>query len=562
MNDMRPVDWSRFSSVTLGLSLLISSAAVPIMIFGFDNEAQVAELLSYSFDHATCLAFYSNCDKFAFSFSTITKVTFYIPIMALAFSLFISIFVVKSYKPLPQYRHIAGPLVLRGRKAFAHAKKWRKKEAGMSGIRLHPKITISALRELGNIFIFGQQGAGKSTIIKFMLEQLLKRNDSLFIYDEKLEYTEQFFTGNEVLISPGDKRSSYWDISKDVTDEASAKAVASVMIQGATQDRFWTDAAQVVLTGVLISLMKEEKRWNWHDLSNLVFSDAHSLHERFKMHYKEGANLVEPDSKTTLSILTTLAIQLSWLPALAFHWKSCTNGFSLEDWQNVKHSKRLIVAGNPMSYEMSSAICAALLSLLTNKIIASPDSTTERFWFVLDELGNMPKTESLKKLLSLGRSKGVRTIAGTQAISQLRSLYGIDDAETISSLFSSVFTLRTGPIGDSTKVATETMGTKKVEYRVKSFDSSGKESHSFQQTDMPVVSSEEIVHLPRSNQKVSGYLLINGFEAVYRLDWPILKRRKIAESFIPAENSLDFSKEAPIAKPQSKNRFRRGRDES
>jgi energy-coupling factor transporter ATP-binding protein EcfA2 len=172
-------------------------------------------------------------------------------------------------------------------------------------------------RELGNVFIFGQQGAGKSTIIKLMLEQLLERNDSLFIYDEKREYTEQFFTGAEILISPGDKRSAYWDISKDVTDEASAKTVASVLIQGSLQDKFWTDAAQVVLTGVLISLMKNGGNWSWIELKNLVFSEAETLHGLFDRHYKAGLNLVEPDSKTSLSILTTLAIQLSWLPSLA-----------------------------------------------------------------------------------------------------------------------------------------------------------------------------------------------------------------------------------------------------
>lgn len=560
MNDMRPKNWSRFFSVTLGLTLLICSAAFPIMIFGFDNKAQISELLAYTIDYSICIAFYSNCNRFPFEFSAMTIATLYAPFVAFVISLITSTFFMKSYKPLSQYRHISGPTVLRGREAFRHAKKWRRKESGMSGIKLHPKISISALRELGNIFIFGQQGAGKSTIIKFMLEQLLQRDDSLFIYDEKREYTEQFYTGSEVLISPGDKRSAFWDISKDITDEASAKAVASVLIQSSTQDKFWTDAAQVVLTGVLISLMKGGKQWSWQDLKDLVFSNAENLHEVFEQHYKAGLNLVEPDSKTTLSILTTLAIELSWLPALASHWKACPVGFSLTTWQSVENSKRLIVAGNPMSYEMSAAICSALLSLLANNIIASPDSDTQRFWFVLDELGNMPKSESLKKLLTLGRSKGVRTIAGTQAVSQLKSIYGENDAATILSLFSSVYALRTGPIGDSAKVASETMGTKRVEHQVKSFDVLGKESTSSQQTDMQVVTSEEIIHLPRLNRKISGYLLINGFEVVYRLDWPIKNWRKIAESFIPSDTDLEISKNFPAALTEPKNRLRRGRD--
>jgi hypothetical protein len=317
MNELRAKNWSRFFGVTSGLSLLIITVAFPILIFGFGNQDQISELLSYALDHIICITFYTSCIGFAFELSTLSIVTFSVPLIALPTSLTMTTFLLKSYKPIPEYRHISGPRVLSGRKAIKHAKKWRRKESNQSGINLHPQIAISMTRELGNVFIFGQQGAGKSTIIKLMLEQLLERNDSLFIYDEKREYTEQFFTGAEILISPGDKRSAYWDISKDVTDEASAKTVASVLIQGSLQDKFWTDAAQVVLTGVLISLMKNGGNWSWIELKNLVFSEAETLHGLFDRHYKAGLNLVEPDSKTSLSILTTLAIQLSWLPSLA-----------------------------------------------------------------------------------------------------------------------------------------------------------------------------------------------------------------------------------------------------
>jgi type IV secretory pathway TraG/TraD family ATPase VirD4 len=562
MNESRPKNWSRFFGATCCLSLLISIVAFPILIFGFGNQAQIPELLTYVIDHTICIAFYQNCSRFAFEFSTLSIVTISVPLIALIISLSITIFLLKSYKPIPQYRHSSGPIVFSGRQAIRHAKKWRRSESGQGGIYLHPKIAISTIRELGNIFLFGQQGSGKSTVIKFLLEQLLKRNDSLFIYDEKREYTEQFYTGGEVLISPGDARSSCWDISKDVTDEASAKTVASVLIQGSTQDKFWTDAAQIVLTGVLIVLMKKGICWGWKELNGLVFSEAQTLHDLFELYYRAGLNLVEPDSKTTLSILTTLSIQLSWLPDLAEKWQNCQFEFSLANWQETTNAHRIIVAGNPMSHQMSAAICLALLSLLANKIIASHDSDTRSLWFVLDELGNMPKTESLKKLLTLGRSKGVRTIAGTQAVSQLRSIYGKEDAETILSLFSNVIALRTGPIGDSAKIASESLGSKRVEQRVKSFDSRGKESVSYQHIDIPVVKTEEIIHLPRSSRKISGYLFINGYESVYRLDWPIQKRTKIAESFIPVESRLDDLETTVTKKTESKNRLRRGRDAS
>jgi hypothetical protein len=562
MNKLQPKNWTRLFGVTSVIVLLICMTLMPPLIFVLNIQTEITDLLSYAIDHLICAVFYASCSGFLFEPSTLLVYVLCVPILALIVSLILTIFLLKSYKSTPIYRHLDGPIVLKGRKAFKHAKKRRKKEAGFKGLHLHPKIQISIIRELGNFFIFGQQGAGKSTVIKFLLEQLLGRNDSLFIYDEKREYTEQFFTGSEILISPGDERSDFWDLSKDITEESSARAVASVMIQSSTQDKFWTDAAQVVLTGVLVVLMKKESDWGWQELENLVFSEAQILHDLFEKYFKSGLNLVEPDSKTTLSILTTLSIQLSWLPDLAAHWKNCAIGFSLKDWESGQNSKRIIVAGNPMAYEMTSSICSALLSLLTNKIIASPDSDSRKIWFVLDELGNLPKTESLKKLLTLGRSKGVRTIAGTQAISQMQSIYGKEDAETILSLFSNIVVLRTGPIGDSGNVASDSLGKKRVEQRVKSFDSTGKESISYQHIEVPVVATEEIIHLPRSNKLVSGYLLINGYESIYRLDWPIQKRKRIAESFIPMEMNLDDPEESVCIKTESKNRLRRGRNSS
>jgi hypothetical protein len=111
-------------------------------------------------------------------------------------------------------------------------------------------------------------------------------------------------------------------------------------------------------------------------------------------------------------------------------------------------------------------------------------------------------------------------------------------------------------------MASENLGSRRVEQRVKSFDSSGKESVNHQHIDIPVVRTEEIIHLPRSNCSVSGYLFINGYKSVYRLDWPIQKRLKISEAFIPIEKNLEDSDDSVSIKTESKNRLRRGRDAS
>ena len=562
MNEVNKINWSRFFSATFFLFFSLILIAIPVLIFTLDLQNELRAVLLNTVNRLNCIAFYTNCTAYNIEFSNELMTILFIPVISAIVSLFINIFILKSYDARSLYDHIHGPVLLTEDDAFKDAVKKQKQESGSRGIYVHPKICISLNRELGNFFVFGQQGGGKSTVIKAILRQLFARDDSLFIYDEKREYTEQFLSDSVILVSPGDQRSFCWNIAEDITDELSAKSVARVLIKSSNQDKFWTDAAQVVLTGVFICLISEGKKWGWKDLKSLVFSEAKVLNEKFKKYFIEGLNLVEPESKTSMSILTTLSTQLSWLSDLADHWENCQASFSFADIKKERKSLRIIVAGNPMAYEMSASLCAALFSLLSNKIIASPDSSTRCFWFVLDELANLPKTESLKNALALGRSKGLRTIAGTQAVSQIRSIYGLDDAETMLSLFSNIIVLRTGPTGDSAKVASACLGIRKVEQTIKSFDANNRESSTKQRVEIPVVSSDEIIHLPRSNTKISGYLLINGYQAVYRLDWPIIKRKQIAKAFIPNVRNL-VTPDIPVSPEQSsKNRFRRGWDAS
>ena len=65
----------------------------------------------------------------------------------------------------------------------------------------HPGFALPRASELGNFFLFGMQGSGKSTIIKGLLHQVFKRKCTALIYDEKGEYTELFLDEETCLLN-------------------------------------------------------------------------------------------------------------------------------------------------------------------------------------------------------------------------------------------------------------------------------------------------------------------------------------------------------------------------
>lgn len=438
--------------------------------------------------------------------------------------------------------HIKGPVLLKEKNSHYHARNNYEKEVNSdpigSGIHIHPSVWLTMRRELGNFFIHGQQGSGKGVVLKPIIKEIVERGDRILIYDEKREYTALFLNNAAVLISPTDERGICWDIGVDVTNNEQALLISECLIPSTSEDEFWVKGSRLIFAGIIIYLMKTHSSWGWEDISMMIDKTDIELKEVLSIYYPPAAKLIEEQSKTTQGFLTIIVTQLSWIITLAKAWpNSDKKGFSITEWVKNKNSaKIIIIPSDPLYSAISGPLCNALLSLITNHVLALPDSNERRIWFALDELGNLPKCESLEKWLSLGRSKGARTIAGTQSISQIYSLYGEQQTETILSLFSNVICLRLGISGSSSKKASDSFGKKTIERAVCTVDQKGNKSTTIQQFEEPIVHPEQIIHLPQANKSgVKGFLCVNGWNAVYQLLWPMPDIKKCADEYVPAD---------------------------
>lgn len=441
--------------------------------------------------------------------------------------------------------HVSGARLLKGRSAVAHSATQSKRELRRDsmgkGISLFPGIDISMRRELDNIFIYGKQGAGKGVVGKPIVKQAIDRGDWVLIYDEKREYTEIFLEDSAVLISPSDERTAIWNPSLDVDTHESAALFSECLISESGKDPFWANGARQILTGCIIYLISKKQPWGWRHLDEVLGRSTADLKKLLSLHLPTAAKLVEEDSKTTQSIMSVISTQLRWIPSLAKIWPdSHKSKFSVTSWLAENSNRKVVViANNPIYQSIASPLCTAFMTLATERLLALPDSDSRRVWFSLDELGNLSRCPNILKLLSLGRSKGSRVIAGIQSLSMLREIYGVDNAESMLSLFGNVITLSTGTFGDTAKKAAEALGERVVEMPTRSIDSQGNTSYSYQPQTEQVVTASDITQLPKSsNEYAYGYLLVGGWGAVYRLDWPVVDIPHIFEPYVPAAQPL------------------------
>lgn len=428
----------------------------------------------------------------------------------------------------------------------------RRKNNQPSDIAVHPDIMLSEKESEGNIFLFGQQGSGKSVIIKQILNQVVNLGGIVIIYDEKREYTELFYDSTDtILIAPWDKRSAVWDISNDLRFNEDFELIAKILVSDRAEDPTWSSGARAILAGILAaSSINGPGNWGWQQVVENLSLDTLSLRAALEKSYDRAALFVEEDSKTTHGFMSTLRANIDWLYSLENAWRGTGNNFfSIRDWLDGKEPKikKIIIQAHPELRYVGAPLCNAMIGLITMIVTAKPDNEAANIWLVLDELGNLPRNESLKEWMSIGRSKGCRTLAGTQSISQLHEIYGEHDTDTLLNLFSTIIALRCGATGSVAEYAAKAFG--EAIYERPTYSENQGQAASWHKEIWQLVTPSDLVNLPQSTpQGVTGYITCSGWNAVYRLQWPYPKLNVIAKSHVAADWLLQRSSK-PISTP-------------
>lgn len=438
-------------------------------------------------------------------------------------------------------RHISGPRLYWHRIAIQQAKqrlRVERREHPQPGLKLHPDIAIPRIRESGNIFVGGAQGTGKTVFITPLIQQVIERGERAFLYDEKREFTGLFFNPKTcILIAPWDERSQAWNISADASNATRAQLIAERLIPD-SDDPLWSNGARMILAGMIEILNHTKRRWGWSELADTLSLDEVTLSDLLTQHYPRASRFIAENSKTTQSFFAQLLGSLGWIYTLADAWPCAyQNGFSMTQWVQQPNTDKpvILVQADKRVKDIGAPLANALIALMTSNILAQTNTTKRELWLFLDELANLPRNDSLMEWMSLGRSKGCRLVAGTQSISQVQQIYTEHGADSLLNMFTLFASMRVGAAGETATYTAKAFGEREVERPTSSAGPQGAPITNWHHETQALVTPSDLVQLPQAGRRgAEGYLLIPGWQAVYRLRWPVPKLPAQAPEHCPA----------------------------
>ncbi|MBJ7557020.1 type IV secretion system DNA-binding domain-containing protein [Marinomonas spartinae] len=437
--------------------------------------------------------------------------------------------------------HVEGKRLYAASKAIKFAKKCAKKSIKNEGrksrgIKIHPEFHITKKIEQSNIGVLGTTGSGKTAVILPIIYQVILSGERAFIFDKKREFTPYFLDKRAILIAPWDKRSRVWDIARDIRNHDDAKTVADNLIPILnSHDQMWIKGARLIFAGMLISLLNEGGHWGWNEIAQRLKVPQNEMQSLLEQHYPIASSFVVENSKTTQGFYVNLISELAWIETLAQAWAgSDQSKFSIRDWIASKDKKcpqTIIVQSDERFDSIGAPVCNALISLMTTYFLVQTQEGALPTWLFIDEMANLPANPDLIQWLELSRSRGGRTVLGTQSISQIKSIYGDHDADTILNLLSTLVSLRIGSAGRESEYVSNAFGTKVVDR-----PSTHIGDRTWSRCEELVVEERDLTQLDMpSKTGVTGFLLVPSWNYIFRLTWPYFKRKKVVKEQVLAD---------------------------
>jgi type IV conjugative transfer system coupling protein TraD len=391
--------------------------------------------------------------------------------------------------------------------------------------------------EFLHTIVLGSTGTGKTNGILDLLDQIRRNGDAAIIWDKMGTYTSTYYDpARDIILNPLDARSKSWSFFKEIRNESDYDYMASAFIQEkkGNSDQFWIDAARRVFA-VFAKKLKEERG---SDATNQEFVDA-----LLKVGYEElaqfligteAASLIsEKSERTSLSILAILATHITSMKYL----HDSADNFSIRSWVESKPNGFLFISSRSDQHESLQPLIStwidiavkALLSVEQNKFNST---NPRRIWIILDELGSLHQLPSLLDGLSQSRQFGGAFLIALHAISQLKSVYGKDKTDTITSLCGNKIFFR-GADEETAEYCSQNLGYQENEEVKEGISYGANEirdgvSLNTQRNSRRVVIASEIMNM----KALEAYLKFAGHFPISKIFFKIKNRPKLAERFV------------------------------
>ena len=304
-------------------------------------------------------------------------------------------------------------------------------------------LTLPSRIAMTHFAVIGSTGSGKTILIRILMQSVLPdigkgKDTRALVYDAKQD-SMSMLSGiaphaEILLLNPFDKRGVAWDMAKDITSPTTAQQVATILIPEAKNlsQPFFSDAARHLLSGVLISLIRNKPgKWTFRDVV-LIMAEQERLKSALEVCPATSSISKQylHDGQTAKNVMSTVATKMQKYHFVAAAWERAERSISLREWLS---SESILVLGNDEATRTAlDAINQVIFKRLSELILAQNESESRRTWIFLDELRQAGNLQGLSSLLTKGRSKGTCVVLGYQDIEGLREVYGTQLANEIA----------------------------------------------------------------------------------------------------------------------------------
>lgn len=444
------------------------------------------------------------------------------------------------------------------------------------------KIPFPNDAEFLHSIILGSTGTGKTNAILELLDQIRKKGDAAIIYDKMGTYTASYYNSQtDIILNPFDQRAKSWSFFNEIrpqTKESDYDYIASAFIpeNKSGSDPFWIKSAKRVFAAFAQKIKAENP-----NITNQEFVDA-LMRTNYKqiaqfLAQTEASSLVSVDSeKTSLGILAILASYVASIKYLRDDNPKNPNQesqekFSIRNWvesigsqnstnfsnsSNSSNSNKsangfLFISSKGDQHEslkplISTWLDIAIKSLLSVEQNQPKSQEPRRIWIIIDEVASLQALPSILDGLAQSRQFGGAFVLSLHSVSQLKSIYGKDTTDTITSLCRNKIFFAV-PDNETAEFCSTNLGFQEVEEVKEGISYGANEIRdgvnlNTQKSLKRLVIPSQLMFMKR----LQAYIKFAGEFPVAKISFAIKSRKKVSERFVerlPQQETLNTETE-------------------
>jgi type IV conjugative transfer system coupling protein TraD len=424
------------------------------------------------------------------------------------------------------------------------AERVRNDEEGASHYEI-VNIPLPKYQEFTHFLINGSTGSGKSVMISRFLAQVRFHGDQAIVVDTTGALLSSFYhEERDILLNPLDKRSTPWNMWKELTKETLVEEVSAALVPPDPQQKaFWYKNARTILSETIMSLMDQD-RMTYKDLVRTILMIP--LKDLGRMIKDTPAESLINGSieETAASFRATLVESIKGFTKM----EDTKDGISfLNKLANPEDKGWIFLACLSDQREFLRSIFSVQLSLIIKGIMRRPivpDDKKQRIWIVIDELASLNALPSLQTALEEVRKHGGCVILGFQDFGQLDVIYGHETVNTFSNLTGTKILLRCNDVKLAERNA-KYFGEQEVRETSESLSFGAHQmrdgvSLSERIYKKPLITATDMSKL----KKLQAYVKFAGDFPIAKIKIPYLIRTQDEPAFIEKEEKIPFYKRA------------------